>query len=55
MKHLIIEFEIWCSCGEGLCRQSSLKDTSFTIEPCESCLKKAREEGFEEGKNADKV
>lgn len=45
MKHLSMEFEIWCQCGNGLCRQSSLKDTSFTVEPCADCLKEAYEKG----------
>ena len=48
-----VEFEVFCSCGEGLCNQST---TSLTrqglivkVEPCEKCLKKAQDDGWEIG------
>lgn len=44
-----VEFEVWCSCGAGLCRQTKANGTSVTVEPCESCLDTAREEGKEDG------
>lgn len=50
-----VEFEVWCSCGEGLCNQANT-DTPFrrsglhvTIEPCEKCLDNAKEEADSEG------
>jgi hypothetical protein len=45
-----IEFEVWCSCGAGLCNATKTSGTSVTVEPCESCLDAAREEGKEEGR-----
>ena len=44
-----IEIEVWCSCGEGLCRQTDVRGTAFTIEPCEVCLKKKYDEGYSDG------
>ena len=55
MPEIEIEIEIYCSCGAGLCRQSSAGKTKgrgqpyFTVEPCEDCLKKERELGYDEG------
>lgn len=51
-----LEFEVYCECGEGLCRQSEVDHTYgrkmpfLKIEPCKECLKKERAEGFDEGK-----
>ncbi len=46
-----IEFEVWCSCGNGLCNQTSDHRTKkgIIVEPCELCLKKSRDEGYDEG------
>lgn len=52
-----VEFEVWCSeCGEGICNNMTLKSTkygtvTFTCEPCEKCLDKAREDGVEKGRD----
>ncbi len=47
-----VEFEVWCSCGAGLCRQTTVDGTSITVEPCEACCEKARDEGYDEGSEA---
>lgn len=48
-----IDLEIWCSCGSGLCRQTNVdygtRSVSIIVEPCEDCLEKARNEGYEDG------
>ncbi|MBT9167703.1 MAG: hypothetical protein DDT19_01043 [Syntrophomonadaceae bacterium] len=61
MPEIGIEIEIYCSCGAGLCRQSSVGKTKgrgqpyFTVEPCEGCLKKEKESDYDEGyKHAEK-
>jgi len=53
MPEISIEIEVYCSCGTGLCNQStgSLghrgRGGSFiTVEPYERCLEKARAEGY---------
>ena len=50
-----IEFEVYCSCGEGLCNQSvgelRRENLRVTVEPCEKCLKKEKDDGWEEGYN----
>ena len=46
-----IEFEVWCSCGNGLCNQTKEVKGGIQVEPCEKCLESAREEGREEGYN----
>ena len=44
-----IEIEVYCSCGNGLCNQTTYKHTyrrlerCFIVDPCENCLEKARE------------
>jgi len=43
------EIEVWCSCGKGLCRQSTGSRGYITVDPCEVCLKKAIEEGHSKG------
>ena len=51
MPEMKIDVEIWCSCGEGICRNASIKNQDITLEPCEDCLKKANQEGHDEGFN----
>ena len=51
MPLIEIEFEVWCSCGNGLCNQTRDRKGGIEVEPCEKCLEKAREEGKEEGYN----
>lgn len=51
MPSFEVEFEVYCSCGNGLCGGSSGNNTkrgpSVTVEPCERCLDKAREEAIQ--------
>jgi len=53
MPSFDVEFEVVCSCGEGLCNQSegtsSRNGLYVTVDPCEKCLEKARDEGYDEG------
>ena len=50
-----VEFEVFCACGNGLCNQSDMRYSygrSFpqvVVEPCQSCLDRAREEGYDQG------
>lgn len=49
-----IEFSVYCSCGEGLCSTTEVSHNQYgephvTIEPCEKCLEKAKDEGDTEG------
>lgn len=44
-----IEFEVWCSCGNGLCNQTKEKKGGIIVEPCEKCLDRAHRDGHEEG------
>jgi len=46
-----IEFEVWCSCGNGLCNQTTEVKGGIQVQPCGKCLESAREEGREEGYN----
>ena len=52
MPEITIDIEVWCSCGEGLCHQSSEhagNRTGIDVEPCEKCINAARQEGHDEG------
>ena len=55
MPVLELDFEVYCSCGEGLCNQTIEGRTRgrgmlfITVSPCEKCLALAKEEGYEEG------
>ena len=51
MKMPFLEFEVWCSCGNGLCGQTKDIKGGISVEPCEKCLDKARGEGRDEGYN----
>ena len=61
MPVLELEFEVYCSCGAGLCRQTTEGRTHgrgmpfVTVEPCEKCVDAgriaAREEGYDRGYN----
>ena len=48
-----VEFEVFCSCGEGLCSQSEGSSgrggPRVTVEPCEKCKDAAYEEGADKG------
>ena len=49
MPTLELDFEVWCSCGEGLCNQTSNKRGGIVIEPRQKCLDKAEEKGYDQG------
>lgn len=42
-----VDFEVWCSCGNGLCNSSTVGYTSrrgqpyITVKPCDKCLQEA--------------
>ena len=46
--------EVWCSCGNGICREAKWDIDNdciiVTVEPCEKCIKEAYENGLEDGK-----
>lgn len=44
-----VEFEVWCSCGAGLCNNSSEVRGGIFVEPCEKCIENAKEESKDEG------
>lgn len=55
MPEIEVQVEIWCSCGEGLCNQSTPGkdrhgDPKITVEPCQKCLDSARDDGRESGR-----
>jgi hypothetical protein len=55
MPEIRVDVEIYCSCGEGLCRQSDAGNTRgrgtpyITVSPCEKCLEKAKDDGRDKG------
>jgi hypothetical protein len=53
MPEIEVDIEIWCSCGEGLCNQSSVKKArhgnGFVVEPCQKCLDRAEAKGYDSG------
>lgn len=49
-----VEFEVYCSCGNGLCSTSKTGLNSkgylyITVEPCEKCIARAQDIGYEKG------
>ena len=53
MPEFDVEFEVYCSCGEGLCGQSTGTNSRgslyVTVEPCEKCVENAKDDGYNEG------
>jgi len=52
MPEFSVDFEVFCSCGEGLCDQSTgsnKRGPRVTVEPCQKCLQKEYDAGVEEG------
>jgi len=54
MPEISVDIEIFCSCGNGLCNQTTGGRNrhgrpGFTVEPCEKCLAKHYDEGYEKG------
>ena len=55
---VVVDFEVFCAkCGAGLCRYSATGTTSgrgqnyVSVEPCDTCLENARNEGYNDGVN----
>ena len=50
MPEIRVEIEVYCTCGNGLCNQTSegtkYNRPCFTVEPCEKCLDKSYEHGY---------
>ena len=50
MPEISVEIEVYCSCGNGLCNQTSegtkYNRPCFTVEPCEKCLESAHDKGY---------
>lgn len=49
-----VDFEVYCAtCGAGLCNQSGTEHRRnrniVNVEVCQSCLDKAKTEGYDEG------
>lgn len=50
-----VEFEVFCSCGEGLCNQSETRESrtrrtpQVVVEPCQKCLDRAEDAGQDKG------
>ena len=58
MPGIEVEVEIFCGgCGEGLCNQTTAGRTNgrgqpmFTVDPCQTCMDAAKDEGHTEGYN----
>ena len=55
MPEIDVNIELYCSCGNGLCNQATATHTRnrnepmFEIEPCQICLDKAEDAGYEKG------
>jgi len=53
MPEVSIDIEIYCSCGQGLCSQSTggsgRYGPNITVEPCEKCVDESYERGVEDG------
>ena len=53
MPSLEHEFEVWCSCGEGLCNQTDTVHKrgqhGIIVTPCQKCLDREYDKGFEDG------
>lgn len=53
MPEFSLSFEVYCSCGEGLCNQTTTRmsrlrgEPQAVVEPCQKCLQAARDEAAE--------
>lgn len=56
MPTLEHEFEVWCRCGEGLCNQTDTvnkpRKHGIIVTPCQKCLEKEFDRGYQEGKDS---
>lgn len=55
MPVLKLEFEVYCSCGNGLCGNttegSNQHSEYITVEPCEKCIDASYDQGATDGYN----
>jgi len=53
MPSVMVEFEVYCSCGNGLCGNTTEGRNGhseyITVEPCEKCLEREYEKGADAG------
>jgi hypothetical protein len=59
MPDIEVNIELYCAgCGAGLCANGTATTRRhhpcFDIEPCQKCLEKADDSGYERGRNEDK-
>ena len=60
MPSFDLEFEVFCSCGAALCRQSETRISrnrgmpQVVVEACEDCLERAQQKGYDAGYDAAK-
>jgi len=56
MPEVSVDISVYCSCGEGLCGQSTSGSgrygPSVTVEPCEKCQAIKYDEGYKDGYEA---
>ena len=60
MPEMSVEFEVFCSeCGQGLCNTTEVRVGPFHssgpqihVDPCDSCIDKAGQDGYEKGYEA---
>jgi hypothetical protein len=54
MPSFDVDFEVFCECGYGLCKDSTTEkdrhgNLMVTVTPCPRCLQKARDAGYDDG------
>lgn len=53
MPEMSVAFEVYCSCGNGLCNQTDVswgpRGSSVTVTPCENCIQEAESRGHTKG------
>lgn len=56
MPILELEFEVYCTCGAGLCNNTkegrNRHSQHITVEPCEHCMSKEYDRGHDDGYEA---
>jgi hypothetical protein len=49
MPVMEVHFEVYCTCGAGLCSNSEGGYERVTVKPCPNCLENAKDAGYNEG------
>lgn len=57
MPEMVVTFEVFCGeCGAGICDHTESRSSrswrdmpSISVKPCEKCMAKVRQEGYDEG------